>query len=406
MKTLIKIAWRNVWRNGLRSGVVITSVAMGIWAGLFMLAFVLGLNKQRMEGAIQSNISHLQLHDPAFIIDQNVKYVLKDADDAESVLSKNGLVKSFCSRVVVAGMAASANGSYGVQVLGIEPEREMQVSDIATRLDTGTYFTAFKKNPVVIGRKLADKLKLRIRSKLIVTFQDAGGEITSGAFRVEGIFKTSNSLYDESTLFVRQKDISNAVSNSTDVHEIAILCNDLGDMETVKADLETKFPDIKIQGWNEISPELGYADELMGRVIVIFLGIILLALTFGIINTMLMAVLERKRELGMLMSIGMNKGRVFLMIMFETVFLSAVATPIGIGTAYAFITYFGNVGIDLSAVAEGLESLGVGAVIYTTLESSLYITMTSMTILATFLASIYPAIKALSLNPAEAVRSL
>ena len=170
--------------------------------------------------------------------------------------------------------------------------------------------------------------------------------------------------------------------------------------------INTKFKKNKAESWSEIAPELGYAQEIMGSVIYIFMGIILIALSFGIINTMLMAVLERKKELGMLMSVGLNKRKVFLMIVFETIFISLVAAPIGILLSYLLISYFGIHGIDLSVVGEGLEEFGIGTRIYTKLSLNNYWTISFLTLIVTFLSSLIPARRALKLNPAEAVRAL
>ena len=142
----------------------------------------------------------------------------------------------------------------------------------------------------------------------------------------------------------------------------------------------------------------------MSSFIYIFMGIILIALAFGIINTMLMAILERKHELGMLISVGMNKRKVFSMILLETLFLTLIATPIGMLLSFWSINYFGKKGIDLSSVAQGLESLGIGSRIYTELPTDLYITITLMTLLVALLSAIIPARRALKLNPAEAVK--
>jgi ABC-type lipoprotein release transport system permease subunit len=143
-------------------------------------------------------------------------------------------------------------------------------------------------------------------------------------------------------------------------------------------------------------------DIMMG----IFMLIILGALGFGIVNTMLMVILERTKELGMLMAIGMNKKRLFLTIMLETVFLSLVGGIIGELISMLIILYFGHIGIDLSAFSEGFESVGYGAVSYPFLEVYRYVQITTLVIVTGILASIYPAWKALKLNPAEAIRTL
>lgn len=401
MNTLTKIAWRNVWRNKLRSIVVITSIVLGIWSGLFIMAMTLGLNEQRMGGAVNSYLSHVQIHHPQFLEDNNKKFTLTDRKQLLSQLDTLSVVKAYSQRLVLNGMAATAKANYGIQILGINPNQEKNLTSISQKLVAGTYFSKFKRNPIVIGKKLADKLGATVKSKVVLSFQDAENNTISQSFRVEGIFKSASSTFDFASVFVKYKDIASLTGLDGKIHEIAILCHKIDEASLVKDKLTT---DNKVETWAELSPELGYAQETMSSFIYIFMGIILIALAFGIINTMLMAILERKHELGMLISVGMNKRIVFSMILLETLFLTLIATPIGMLLSYWSINYFGKKGIDLSSVAEGLESLGIGSRIYTELPTDLYISITVMTLLVALLSAIIPARRALKLNPAEAVK--
>jgi ABC-type lipoprotein release transport system permease subunit len=403
MKTLFKISWRNVWRNKLRSVVVIISIILGLWSGMFIMAMTLGLNEQRMSGAIESSLSHLQIHHPKFLEDYNKNDTIIDHARLLNELDTVSHIQAYTGRLVLQGMASTARGNYGVQILGIHPEKEEQVTNISQKLVEGTYFTRFKKNPIVIGQKLAEKLGVQLKSKVILNFQDAENNTIAMGFRVEGIFKSINSLFDEGTVFVKYEDLASVVNLTGQYHEIAIMCDKLENSELVKNQINTNN---LVESWDQISPELGYAQETMSSFIYIFMGIILIALAFGIINTMLMAILERKHELGMLMSVGMNKRKIFSMILLETIFLALIATPLGILLSYWSISYFGKYGIDLSAVAKGLESLGVGARIYTELPGHLYINITIMTLIVALFSAIFPARRALKLKPAEAVKAL
>ena len=205
---------------------------------------------------------------------------------------------------------------------------------------------------------------------------------------------------------MKKEDLQKVLGKGQAIHEIGIICNAFEDATKVAQGINTFSPKNKAETWGEIAPELGYAQEMMSGIIYIFMSIILVALSFGIINTMLMAVLERKRELGMLMSVGMNKRKVFYMVIFETLFISFVAAPAGIIISYLMISYFGTHGIDLSAVGEGLEELGIGTRVFTQLPVEHYINISLLTFFLTFLSSIIPARRALKLDPAEAVRAL
>ena len=403
---LIRISWRNVWRNALRSGVVIASIALGIWAGLFVISVSSGLNQQRTADAINTSISHLQLHHPEFTKDNNVKYRIQNAEAVEATLAAKPEVQAVTKRVILSGMVSSSTGGFGVRISGVDSESQTQVTTLASKIEEGAFLKGDKRNLIVIGTRLADKLNVKIRSKIVLTFQKDDGEIVAGAFRVGGLYKTSSSKSDELNVFVRSSDVNRLLEESAGYHEIAVLLKNTDQVKPQAEVIRSEFSELQTETWQEIAPELGYADEMMKQILYIIIGIILLALSFGIVNTMLMAVLERKRELGMLMSVGMNKTKVFTMIVIETLFISLVGGPLGVLLGFLTITYFGSVGIDLSVVGKGLEEFGISTMIYPTLEPSFYLNVTIMVMIAALLASIYPAIKALQLKPAEAVRAI
>ena len=406
MKTIIKIAWRNIWRNKLRSLIVITSIVLGLWSGLFTVSMSLGLNEERIKSAINTYLHHVQIHNPSFEYNLDINSLISDPINIEKELEKNNLIKAFSKRIIISAMASTAHGSEGVKVIGIEPKNEIYFSDISKKIIKGNYFSKIKSKPILIGKKLADNLKLDLKKKISVTFIDENGDLQRIKFKVGGVFKTGNSLHDGGNVYVNKEDLINLFKYKSSIHEIAILANNIVDSDHLKDQLSNDFPKNKVETWKQISPEMGMVQEIMVPFLYIFMSIILLALSFGIANTMLMAVLERKRELGMLMSVGLNRTKIFLMILFETIFISCVALPIGISMSYLMISYFGQVGIDLSIFAEGLEAFGMKSMLYTKLPFNYYVNITILTLFVTFISSLFPARRALKLDPAEAVRSL
>ena len=405
MNTTIKIAWKNVGRNKLRSAVVIISVAIGLWGGVFSMALFNGLNDQRTQSTISTITSHVQIHDSLYLVDLDAKYVVQNEQQVVSWLKADERVKQYSERMIVSGMGSSAQGGSGVQVTGIDPDNETEVTNIHAKLKEGTYLGEKWKNQVVIGKKLADKLKLKIRSKLILTFQDANGDLTAGAFRVAGIYKSNNSVYDQMNVFVKQTDLAKVYGKDM-IQEIAVVLHDLDDSKLVQDDLNAKFPANKSQYWGEVAPEIGYANQVMGSMLYIFVVIILMAMAFGILNSMMMAVLERRHELGMLMCIGMSKGKVFAMIMWETIFISLIGGPLGLLLTIISVNYSQKAGIDLSRFGEGLSSIGLDSIIYPSLTVEYYFNITVMIVVTAIISAIYPARKAIAYNPAEAIRSL
>ena len=409
--TLIKIGWRNIWRNKKRSMVVILSIVLGLYGGLIISSLMITLNSQRMNTAINTYLADIQIHDKEFSREYSLSDTISNIHYLEEKLKKDNRVKAYSKRVVINGMLSNSTGSYGVNVLGINPKSEIKVTNVYTKIIEGDYFKSKRSNTMIVGKKLADKLNLRLRSKVVIAFQDVNGDITSLLFRIEGIFKSGNGMFDDYNVFVKNSAIFSNIPDLKSYHEIPILTINGGVTtnsvnESLKLDLQKINNTLDVKSWNEIAVELAYANQMLSSFLYIFMLIVLSGLSFGIINTMLMAILERKKEIGMLMSIGMTKIYIFLMISFETVFLSLVAIPFGLLITYITVDYFSVSGIDLSVVGSGLENFGVGTILYLKLPTEYYITLSLLVILISSISSIFPAIRALKINPAEATKSI
>lgn len=405
MRTTLKIAWRNIWRTPLRSLIVIGSIVLGIWAGIFVVAFCYGLNKQRTVSSIESAISHIQIHHPEFRENFESKYSLENSNEIASTIESEEQVKSFSFRSILFGMINSPVKSNGVQIIGVHEEQEKNVTNLHSKIIDGSYFDVKRKNAVVIGEALAKKLKVRLRSKVVLTFQDKDNNIVSGAFRVCGIFKTQYTKYDETHVFVRNSDL-HRLTDSESYHQLAILCYQLDDVESVAISLKKQLNNYEVSDWKQISPELAYADEVMETWLFLIMVIIMLALIFGIVNTMLMAVFERRKELGMLMAIGMNKSKVFILILTETLMLSCVGAPTGMLLGALTVKITSTTGIDLSIVGEGLQSVGLGNIVYPVIDPWFYLFIGVLVFVFTLIAAIYPSKKALKLKPTETIRTI
>ena len=404
--TLIKIGWRNIWRNKKRSVVVILSIILGLYGGLIIVSLMTTLNHQRMDTAINTYLADIQIHNKNYSNEYSIIDTIPNVQDLEGILKIDSRVKAFSKRAVINGMLSNSTGSYGVNVLGIHPDDEIKVTKVYSKMVEGDYFVSKRPNTMIVGKKLADKLNLKIRSKVVIAFQDTNGNITSLLYRIEGIFRSGNSMFDDYNVFVKNNSIFSNLPDLSGYHEIPILTTHNDITKSLKFDLQKINDSIDVKSWDDIAVELAYANKMMSSFLYIFMLIVLSGLSFGIINTMLMAVLERKKEIGMLMSIGMTKIYIFLMICFETVFLSLVSIPFALLITYFTVDYFSVVGIDLSVVASGLENFGVGSMFYLKLPSEYYINLSMLVIFISFISSIFPAIRALKINPAEATKSI
>jgi ABC-type lipoprotein release transport system permease subunit len=404
--TLVKISWRNIWRNKLRSLVVIFSIVFGLLGGIIIIAMSYGLNEERMNNAVDTYLSHIQIHNILFSEDYNIKHTINNLDIIEKAINEDKRVVSYSKRIVLNGMLSNSNGSYGIQVKGVDPEEEVKVTNTYEKIIDGEYFKSKRDNTILVGKKLADKLNLNLKSKVVITFQDENYELTSLLYRVEGIFRSGNSRYDEMNVFVKNKSIIKNLPGFKGYHEMPILLNDIDLRGEVKKDLIPLSSNNIVEGWDDISKELAYANEMLSAVLYIFMMIILSGLSFGVVNTMLMAILERRKEIGMLMSIGMNRYKIFMMISFETIFLSLIALPFGLLTSYMIVDYYSVVGIDLSIVEAGLENFGVGTRLYFKVPNQEYFNVSLMVFVISIFSSVFPSIRALKINPVEATKTI
>lgn len=404
---LLNIAWRNIWRSKLRSFVVIGAVIVGIWALIFLMSFVEGMVNSYIYNAIQYETSHIQLHHPQYKDDRDIQYDIQDAQMAIELLSDHPDVLNVSERLLINGMLSTANGVRGAVVKAIDPASEKNLTHMNEKVIEGNFFETDSRNPIVVSQSVAEKLKLKLRSKVVLNFQMVNGDLSAAAFRVVGIYKTSNRQTDELVSYARLDDVRELTGMGPGrFHEIALTVRDLEFVDEVRDDLRNELPGTLVESYKEISPDLELFNSQIKINMIIMTTIVMLALIFGIINTMLMAVLERVRELGMLMAIGMNKIRVFKMIVLETILISIIGTPIGLFLGYLTVNGLNKQGIDLSLWAKGLEKFGMSNVIRPTLQSDAYITIVVAIVVTAVIGSIYPSIKAIRLKPVEALRKL
>jgi ABC-type lipoprotein release transport system permease subunit len=403
---IFKISFKNVWRNKVRSFIVIIAITLGLAGGIFTASIITGMVEQKIRTGINNEVSHIQVHNPEFLKNYESQYSIPHADSIAGIISKMPGVRAVCSRTRITGMAASPNSVAGVQIVGVDPLQEKKVSSLNTTIPDsgGGYFKGSRKNQVVIGRKLADKLKVRLKSKIVIRFQNTDGNLTEAAFSVNGIFQTSNTTFDETNVFVKKRDLDLLTGGDNGIQEIAIMLDNIEKIPVAETALRTRLPGLDVENWMEIRPDMAMVTSAIAIEVYILLGIILFALAFGIVNTMLMIVFERTRELGMLMAVGMSKSKVFRMIMVETIFLTVIGSIIGMVLSVALVGFFHQRGIDLSSVSKGLGAYGFDPKIYPFISSELYINLSLMVFCTGILSAIMPARKALKLKPVEAIR--
>ncbi|WP_276363788.1 FtsX-like permease family protein [Daejeonella sp. H1SJ63] len=403
---ILSIAWRNIWRNKVRSITIMLSIALGLFSGLLVLSLYQGMMNSRIRSVIESEVGHIQLHHPKFKNDYEPEFVIKRGEDILNQISKLPEVKFVAPRSISMGMLSTANGTAGVQINGVVPGLENNISQLKSKIQEGDDFDTLKRNQIMIGRKLAGKLKVRRGSRVVLTFTDPAGEIIAGAFKIRAIYKSENTQLDESYVFIMKNDLNRLLNIDPDFHEIVILLHHNEDVKPVNQKLKKIFSSLRSETWMEISPETELMTKTVDQYSYIIMIIIMMALAFGIINTMLMAILERTREIGMMLALGTNRLRIFLLVLYETVILTLAGTPFGLFASWLLISYFNKQGLDLSYLGstEMLNNFGFGTMIYPEFPKEKLSGIVIIVIGTALISSLFPALKAIRMQPVDALR--
>lgn len=364
-----------------------------------------GLMEQRFNNMIENQLTHLQVHHPEFLTEREPDMFIPGAESILDTLEQDPRVMSATGRTLVDGMIQSPLTTSGVQIRGFVDGEERETTSFHENITQGIFPGDEVRNPILVSERLSEKIKTETGNRVVLTFQDVNNELTSASFTVSGMYKTSSAPYDEVNVFVRSEDLSSLMADSTIYHEIAVMMvqEEMGD--SLANELNNSFEGILAETWYELSPELRYLTDFGGSMTLYVMIVIMLALAFGILNTMLMAIFERMKELGMLMSVGMSKIRVFFMIMIEAVILSFSGAAVGMGVAWGSVVLLAENGLDLTGVGgDSLAEFGYDAVIYPMVTSGDFITTAVLVVATAILAAIYPAVKALRMNPGEVIR--
>ncbi|MNY04887.1 ABC transporter permease YtrF precursor [compost metagenome] len=361
--------------------------------------------KSRVRNVIYAEVGHLQVHNNRFTKDYEPRYVVSNGVKVLKTVRNMPEVKLAAPRSITMGMLATPTGSAGVQINGVIPDLEYPISQLRKKIINGKPFDPAKENEIMVGQRLAKKMKLKPRSKLVLTFTDTSGNMVSSAFRVVAVYKSDNAPLDEKNVYVNIKELNVLLGIPNSFQEVVILLRNDADVNKIQQELQQQFPAYQIESWREISPETDLMVKTVDQYSYIIMFIIMFALAFGIINTMLMAILERTREIGVMMALGTNRIKIFLLIFLETTFLTLAGTPVGIFIGWGTIAYFNKHGLDLSGMGqEMMNSFGFGTMIYPEFPTDKLTGVLLIVIGTALISCLFPAVKALKLQPVEALR--
>ena len=399
-----RLAWRGLFRNPRRTFVILAAVSVGIAGSALAIATNSGMAAQMVKTAIATELGHVQIHAPGFDDDPQLRVLLEDGG-ARAVRAVEGIaeVRAWALRVRGQGLMNSPRASVGIRVVAIQPDAESKVSSFASSITEGEWFGA-RRSRVVIGAGVARRLQAEMGDKVVLSVQDLAGDLTGQAFRIGGVFRTPSKSVNDSTVLVRLDEAQQLFGLGGGVSELILVSDDSQDVDSLTEALSQALgADAEVRSWKQLQPLLVYMVETMDQMAWVLYAGVFIAMGFGIANVLLMSISERTREIGVMMAVGMKPRRIVLSVVLESMIVTGLGLALGLGVGF-FCVWLLQGGIDLSRWADGLESLGVGAVIVPVIRASDVVAPLVMASVAALLASTWPAVRAAGLRPGEALR--
>jgi putative ABC transport system permease protein len=407
MKTFFKIAWRNIIRNKRRSLITISAVSFGLGLLIFVWSFVEGAHKQMINNYTSLLAGHIQIHQKGFYQKQKLELNIPDVNLLNSELQKNSSIKSFSSRIKAVGLIGSSESSAGAFILGIDPDKEKTVSQFYKRIKKGNFLETGKDNEILISTSLAKNFNVDLGDKIIIMSQAIDGSIASGAYRIKGMFETGAEEIDKGIVFITLRAAQELFVMPDAVSEIVIQVSSPEHAKTVSKKLIKELPpSLEVMSWQEVSPSFYQWIEFDVGFIWIIVIIVMIVVAIGILNTVLMGVLERTREFGILLAVGTKPKQITAMVALESFFLGIIGTALGVLLGGLLTLYFSKAGINLTVFSAALNSFYTDPVIYPQWNIMHANISSGLVLMTSLLASIYPAWHASTLQPIDAIRSI
>ncbi len=397
------LAWRNLWRNHRRTLIMLSAITVGVWAMIFMTALMRGMVDDMLLNGIRNLPGEVQIHHLQFLDDPGINNSITAPDAKLLKALQSPEVKAWTTRVRVPAVISSERDSRGITLLGVEPGREVQLGFDISSIIEGRFLTGNNDSGLVIGAKLAERLETRLGKRVVVMSQDPDNNIADRGFRVVGIYKAKMDSLEELNIYAGLTTVQKLLKLEDKVSEIAITGKDYRHVENWFSTIKlVAGQTVQTLPWYEIDKYLGSMLAMMDGFMLVWIIVIFLALSFGLVNTLVMAVFERTREIGLMQALGMRPNMILYQILVESFFLLSIGLLIGNALAIGTILPLQD-GIDISVVAKGMEMMGSSSILYPALKLNDVLLANIIVITLGLLTSFLPAWHAASFDPVEAL---
>jgi ABC-type lipoprotein release transport system permease subunit len=401
---LLTIAWRNLWRNRTRTILTALTMGLGVAFCIFMNSWVGGFLKVMHEATVERNLGHLQIHHKDYPETMNPYDVVPNAGAVIDALRADPDIEVVAPRIQAFAMYAGAdNEAASGSFVGVDVAAEAALTEMNKRVIDGRWLSA--KGETVIGHTLADKLDLKVGGKLLVVVNSLDGSIGNQVYPVVGIYKVGTVERDAGAMFSLETAQELFVMGDG-VHELVVLARSEHILAQVQERAQKDRADLAVRTWYEISPETKQMEDITLISSLVFVIIIMMLTGFMIINTLLMSVYERTRELGLLASMGLPPKSVMRLILIESGLLGLISSAVGLGLGLLGHLLLITKGIPME-VKEGegfvLNGVVLDPVIHGHLDLIQVVIPLVVVIIVSLLAGIWPARRAVKLDPVTAL---
>ncbi len=408
----VRLAWRNVWRNWRRTALTVAATVFAVFLVEMSVAMSAGTHSKMIEDGVKMASGHLTLSGRGYLEQRTLEQFVPASAELERLLDRTEAIIGWAARVSSFALLSFGDRSNGVAVLGVDPARESSVSSLPTRVSSGRFLSSDGRREIVLGAALARDLAAEVGDELLLYGIAYSLETAYELFRVVGILRIPSPDLERALALISLRDAQEFFVYGDRVSEIAILARDAEAGLALRDPLEAALvalgtEGLELYGWAELMPELEQFVLLDRGGMYLQLIILVVVVGFGILNTILMSVLERTRELGVMRALGLSSGAVSRIVYLESMAVSAVGLVIGLALAAPCALYFEQNPIPLRGEFEAMtELLGMEPLIVFDFAPAQVGYVSLMVAIVALLAAAYPAFKAGRSRPVDALRSL
>ena len=403
----LMIAGRSLWRNPRRTLITAGGAAFAVFAYVFLFGYYDGFGEQAIDTATRYLTGHVQIEQPRFRTNYAPELAIEQPDGLLAKIRAIPGVAGVAARVQAQAIVSSATKSEGVALIGVDPVQEPTVTFIDRTVRQGTRLSAGQDREALIGRKLAEKLDVRVGEKIVIMAQAADRELGTGAYRVAGIFATESASFDGTILYVTIPAAQRLLALGTKVSTINVRLEDRSRLDDVVARIR---PTIAATGyaiapWQSLIPSVDEMVRVLRVIRLIIMAIVIAVVVMATMNTVFMSIAERTRELGVMLALGTRPWAVVRLVLYETAATMLLAAGVGYGFGIALVSYLSRVGMDLSAFFKDYDAIpGLTGIVYPRLMWASIIGPGIVLLFGSLIASMYPAGQAARLDPVKALR--